>query len=102
MLTSIHTFITLPQKHKDSVQAIHKFYQEVMKHQPGYISARLFSNDDAEKITVISLWSNQQDFAATKQFLDLSTLPHLIVDCEFHIYKNFVEIPGTSHIHRLR
>jgi hypothetical protein len=58
MITFVDVFTILPDKQQDLLRAIQNVYQKVVKHQPGYISARLFKSDDGAKITAISKKGN--------------------------------------------
>jgi Antibiotic biosynthesis monooxygenase len=105
MITFIEVFTILPDKQQDLLRAIQNVYQTVVKHQPGYISARLLKSDDDAKIIAISLWETQEKFTAIKEIpgvqdLYNSELFAAVISNDSHAYSSFIEVPGTSHKHR--
>jgi heme-degrading monooxygenase HmoA len=77
MMTFVNVFTVLPNKQKDSLQSIQKLYGEVIRHQPGFISARLLTSDDGTRITAIALWESEEQLAAVKQTLSFQDFHEL-------------------------
>lgn len=104
MMTFIDVFTVLPDQQSDLLLAIQSVYK-IVKHQPGYISARLLKSDDGTKITAISLWETPEKFTNIKEIpgvqdLYNSELFTAVISNVSHVYSSFIEVPGTSHKHR--
>lgn len=105
MITFVDIFTINPDKQQDLLRAIEDAYRTVVKHQPGYISARLLKSDDGTKITVVSLWQTQENLTSIKEIIDIQNLkkPELfeaIISNDYHAYTYSVEVPGASHKHK--
>ncbi|MBW4631205.1 MAG: antibiotic biosynthesis monooxygenase [Iphinoe sp. HA4291-MV1] len=105
MMTLVNVFTVFPDKQKDTLWALHKIYKETVRHQPGFISARLLISDDGTKVTVLALWDSQQQLATIKQIPRLqnfhnSELLEAVISSDAHVYSTFIEVPGALHKHR--
>ncbi len=104
MITFINVFTVRPEKQQDALRLIQSVYLEVVRHQPGYISARLLASDDGEKVIAIALWETEEHLQAMRQtqgFKDLHNqeFADAIVSSDGHVYTDFIEVPGTNHKH---
>lgn len=62
--TVITTFETTPGQCADLMEALQAAYEEVIRHQPGFISAALHMNDAQTRIANYSQWRRREDFMA--------------------------------------
>nr|MCM0592869.1 antibiotic biosynthesis monooxygenase [Gloeotrichia echinulata DEX184] len=70
---------------------------EVVKHQPGFISAKLFQSDDGTRVTAIANWESAENLLAlreTQGFKDLHNQEfyNAIISNDAHVYSNSPEI----------
>ncbi|MGL5871837.1 MAG: antibiotic biosynthesis monooxygenase family protein [Xenococcaceae cyanobacterium] len=74
MITFINVFTVKPEKQQDAMQAIEKVYTQVVKHQPGFISAKLLKSHDGNRVTAVAEWETEahlQAMRTTQEFKDL-------------------------------
>jgi heme-degrading monooxygenase HmoA len=93
MITFVNVFTVLPEKQADALQKIQQVYVEVVKHQPGFISAKLLKSDDGTRVTAIAHWESAEQLAAmreTQGFKDLHNqeFHDAIVFNDGHVYSN--------------
>ncbi|QYK40903.1 MAG: antibiotic biosynthesis monooxygenase [Paracoccaceae bacterium] len=62
--TVITTFETTPGQCPDLMEALAAAYDEVIRHQPGFIGAALHMNDAQTRIANYSRWRRREDFMA--------------------------------------
>lgn len=62
--TVITTFEMTPATAQDLMSALQVAYAEVIRHQPGFIAARLHMNDAMTRICNLSRWQRREDFQA--------------------------------------
>ncbi len=62
--TVITTFETTPGQCSDLMEALQAAYDEVIRHQPGFVSAALHMNDAQTRIANYSRWQRREDFMA--------------------------------------
>ena len=62
--TVITTFEMTPGTCADLMDELRAAYAEVIRHQPGFISAGLHVNDAQTRIANYSLWARREDFMA--------------------------------------
>lgn len=62
--TVITTFEMTPATAQDLMDRLQSAYAEVIRHQPGFISARLHMNDAMTRICNYSQWQRREDFQA--------------------------------------
>ncbi len=62
--TVITTFETTPGQCADLMEALQAAYAEVIRHQPGFLSAALHMNDAQTRIANYSRWARREDFMA--------------------------------------
>jgi heme-degrading monooxygenase HmoA len=97
MITVVNVFTVIPEKQEQALKNIEKLYFEVVKHQPGFISARLLKSDDGTRVTAIANWETTQQLAAMKNtqgFKELHNQEFLdaIVSVDPHVYSNGIEV----------
>lgn len=97
MITFVNVFTVLPEKQQDALQAIGKVYTEVVRHQPGFISAKLLESDDGTRVTAVAYWESEehlQAMRATQEFKDLHdrNFYEAIVSNDAQVYSTVVEI----------
>lgn len=62
--TVICTFEATPGTAEDLLDLLRAAYSEVIRHQPGFISAALHMNDAQTRIANYSRWSRREDYQA--------------------------------------
>ena len=62
--TVITTFEMTPATAHDLMARLEAAYAEVIRHQPGFIAARLHMNDAMTRICNLSRWRRREDFQA--------------------------------------
>ncbi|MFN3971417.1 MAG: antibiotic biosynthesis monooxygenase family protein [Gemmobacter sp.] len=62
--TVITTFEVTPGTAADLMEALQAAYDEVIRHQPGFLSAALHMNDAQTRIANYSQWRRREDFMA--------------------------------------
>lgn len=62
--TVITTFEVMPGTCHDLVDLLHAAYDEVIRHQPGFLGAALHVNDAQTRVANYSQWRNREDFLA--------------------------------------
>jgi heme-degrading monooxygenase HmoA len=97
MITFINTFTVLPEKQQEALTLISRVYTDVVKYQPGFISAKLLFSSDGTKVTAFALWEDEESLKAlrkTQGFRDLHTKEFVdaIVSNESHIYETALEL----------
>lgn len=53
MVTFINIFTVKPEKQQQALQNIQRVYQEIVRIQPGFISAELFQSNDGSRVTAL-------------------------------------------------
>lgn len=62
--TVLTTFEVTPGTSEDLLEELQSAYEDVIRHQPGFISAALHVNDAATRIANYSQWERREDFQA--------------------------------------
>lgn len=62
--TVITTFETTPGNAFDLIEALQAAYDEVISHQPGFLSAAVHVNDARTRVCTYSQWASRADFQA--------------------------------------
>jgi quinol monooxygenase YgiN len=62
--TVITTFEMTPASAHDLMEALQAAFAEVIRHQPGFVSASLHMNDAMTRICNYSQWSRREDYQA--------------------------------------
>lgn len=62
--TVICTFEVTPGSAHDVLDALNAAYDQVIRHQPGYISAAVHLNDAQTRIATYSQWNDRRDYQA--------------------------------------
>lgn len=62
--TVICTFDVTPGSAHDVLDALNAAYDQVIRHQPGYISAAVHLNDAQTRIATYSQWQDRRDYQA--------------------------------------
>jgi quinol monooxygenase YgiN len=62
--TVITTFEMTPGTAADLMEALQDAYQNVIRHQPGFLGAALHMNDAQTRIANYSQWRRREDFMA--------------------------------------
>ncbi|OUL21750.1 antibiotic biosynthesis monooxygenase family protein [Nostoc sp. 106C] len=102
MIILVNVFTVLPEKQEEALQKIQQVYLEVVKHQPGFISAKLLKSDDGTKVTAIAHWESAEQLAAmreTQGFKDLHNQEFYdaIVANDAHVYSNSNSIEVSNN-----
>jgi heme-degrading monooxygenase HmoA len=97
MITFVNVFTVLPDKQQGAFEAISRVYMEVVKHQPGFIEAKLLVSDDGTRVTAIALWESQENLVAMRQtqgFKDLhnAEFKNSILENDTHVYSTVIEV----------
>ena len=71
----INTFYVKPEKADELVQLLTKATDEVMRHQPGFISANLHISLDKTRVVNYAQWRSKEDFERMLQNPDAK--PHM-------------------------
>jgi quinol monooxygenase YgiN len=58
----INTFYVKPEKAEELVQLLTKATDDVMRHQPGFISANLHISFDKTRVVNYAQWRSKEDF----------------------------------------
>ena len=62
--TVICTFEVTPGSAHDVLDALNDAYDQVIRHQPGYVSAAVHLNDAQTRIATYSQWRDRRDYQA--------------------------------------
>jgi len=62
--TVITTFDMTPATAQDLMERLQSAYAEVIRHQPGFLSARLHMNDAMTRICNYAQWARREDYQA--------------------------------------
>lgn len=92
MITFINVFTIQPEKQQAAFLAVKKVYAEVVRHQPGFISAQVLKSDDGTRVIAFALWESQDHLQAmrnTPEFQHLTTSPD---------FETAVD-PGDGHVY---
>jgi heme-degrading monooxygenase HmoA len=97
MITFINVFTVVPDKQQAAFKAIQKVYTEVVKHQPGFIEAKLLVSDDGTRVSAIACWDSVENLAQMRQNQDFQDLHNAeffsnIVSNDLHVYSTVVEV----------
>lgn len=97
MITFINVFTVVPEKQQDAFKNIQKVYVDVVKKQPGFISAKLLVSDDGTRVTAFAQWDSEEHLKAlreTQEFKDLhnEAFYNAIVSNDGHVYSTIVDI----------
>ena len=97
MITFINIFSVQPEKQQDALQAIKRVYTQVVKHQPGFISANLLKSDDGTRVTAVATWESAahlQAMRTNQEFQDLHNQDFYTVvgSNNGHVYSTTIEI----------
>jgi quinol monooxygenase YgiN len=71
----INTFYVKPEKADELVKLLTKATDEVMRHQPGFISANLHISLDKTRVVNYAQWRSKEDFERMQQNPDAK--PHM-------------------------
>lgn len=96
MITFVNVFTVLPEKQEYAFFNIQKVYMDVVKHQPGFISAKLLVSDDNTRVTAIANWDSVAHLKAlsfSQGFKDLHNpeFYQAIGDNDAHVYSTVVD-----------
>jgi heme-degrading monooxygenase HmoA len=97
MITFVNVFTVLPDKQQAAFEAISRVYMEVVKHQSGFIEAKLLVSDDGTRVTAVALWESEEHLAAMRKnqgFKDLHNAEFFsnIVSNDRHVYSTVLEV----------
>jgi heme-degrading monooxygenase HmoA len=101
MITFVNVFTVLPERQQEAFENIKRVYTEVVRYQPGFISARLLVSDDQVRVTAIAQWERVEDLLAlreTQGFKDLHNEAYFeaIVSNDPHTYSTEIPITKSS------
>lgn len=97
MVTFINIFTVKPEKQQQALQNIQRVYQEVVRNQPGFISAELLQSNDGNRVTAIARWESEENVATLRdnqKFKDLHNQEFCgaIESVEPRFYQKMVEV----------
>lgn len=97
MITFVNVFTVLPDKQQAAFEAISRVYMEVVKHQPGFVEAKLLVSDDGTRVTAVAHWESEENLVAMRQtqgFQDLHNAEFFsnIVSNDGHVYSTAIEV----------
>lgn len=97
MITFINVFTVERDTQSDALRNITRVYTEVVRQQPGFMSAKLFKSRDGKRVTAIAYWESAADLQAmrsTEKFKALHTPEFYaaIVSNDGHVYNEVIEI----------
>jgi heme-degrading monooxygenase HmoA len=97
MITFVNVFTVLPDKQQAAFEAISRVYMEVIKHQPGFVEAKLLVSDDGTRVTAVAHWESEEHLVAMRQtqgFQDLHNAEFFskIVSNDGHVYSTAIEV----------
>ena len=101
MVTFINIFTVKPEKQQQALQNIQRVYQEVVRIQPGFISAELLQSNDGTRVTAIARWESQENVAALRdnqEFKDLHNqeFNQVIESVEPRFYTTVIKVQRSS------
>jgi quinol monooxygenase YgiN len=64
IMTLINVFTVEPARQQELVQLLVAATEEVMQHQPGFISANIHASADGERVVNYAQWESEQAFRA--------------------------------------
>lgn len=71
--TVITTFEMTPATAHDLLEKLQSAYEEVIRHQPGFVSAGLHMNDAMTRICNYSQWQRREDYQAMLRTPEMRT-----------------------------
>jgi quinol monooxygenase YgiN len=97
MITFVNVFTVLPEQQQDALRAIQRVYMEAVRHQAGFICAKLLVSDDGMRVTAIAHWESQEHLLAMRATPDFKALHNqeffaAIVSNDGHVYSTVVEV----------
>jgi quinol monooxygenase YgiN len=101
VVTLINVFTVEPYRQEAVVQALIRATEEVMRHQPGFVSASIHKSLDGTKVTNYAQWRQKEDVDAMLQDhvaqRHMSAVAELAVGFEPSLYTvESVQADGTS------
>ncbi len=67
VVTLINVFTVEPAQQRKLVQLLMTATEEVMQHQPGFVSANIHASTDGERVVNYAQWDSEQAFHAMLQ-----------------------------------
>ncbi len=101
MVTFINIFTVKPEKQQQALQNIQQVYQEVVRIQPGFITAELLQSNDGTRVTAIARWESQENLATLREnqkFKDLHNQEFFdaIESVEPRFYQKVIEVNSEN------
>jgi heme-degrading monooxygenase HmoA len=101
MVTFINIFTVKPEKQQQALQNIQRVYQEVVRIQPGFISAELLQSNDGTRVTALARWESQENLATLRdnpKFKDLHNQEFFdaIESVEPRFYQQVIELNSVN------
>jgi heme-degrading monooxygenase HmoA len=62
--TLINVFTVAPERQAELATLLTRVTEEIMRHQPGFISANIHSSTDGERVVNYAQWETEQHFQA--------------------------------------
>lgn len=62
--TLINVFTVAPERQGELVELLEQATEEVMRHQPGFVSANVHASVDGERVVNYAQWRSREDFEA--------------------------------------
>lgn len=100
MITFVNVFTVVPEKQQDALQAIQQVYSEVVRHQPGFISAKLLQSQDGTRVTAIAQWESEEHLQALRTTQGFKSLHNekfrqAILSSDSQVYNTALEIDAS-------
>ncbi|MEM6753969.1 MAG: antibiotic biosynthesis monooxygenase family protein [Cyanobacteria bacterium P01_C01_bin.38] len=101
MVTFINIFTVKPDKQQQALQNIQGVYQQVVRTQPGFISAELLQSNDGTRVTAIARWQSEENVAKLREnqeFKDLHNQEFFeaIESVEPRFYTTVIEVQSSN------
>lgn len=90
VVTLINVFTVEPARQQELVQLLVSVTEEVMQHQPGFVSANIHASTDGERVVTYAQWESEQAFHSMMQdphAREHMTATRRLAQAEPHLYR---------------
>lgn len=98
--TVICTFDVTPGTAQDVLDALNAAYDQVISHQPGYVSGAVHLNDAQTRIATYSQWRDRRDYQAMLRNAEMRERNRVIHSMCRHFEPVMYEVIETWHVPR--
>ncbi|KRV49606.1 antibiotic biosynthesis monooxygenase [Wenjunlia vitaminophila] len=67
VITLVNVYSVEPERQDELVDLLYRTADELMRHQPGFITAHIYRSMDGTRVTNYAQWRSMADFQAVQQ-----------------------------------